>query len=155
MTSSAYPTERVRPAVAADRETWDNLYASYASFYEVAQTPEQREIVWGWITDPDHEIRALILTGGDGQPVGFAHYRPFARPLAASTGCYLDDLFIDPAHRGGGGVNLLLGGLRELARRNGWTVVRWITADDNYRARSVYDRVAKRTAWITYDMGVE
>ncbi len=155
MTSSANPTERVRPAVAADRGAWDRLYAAYASFYEIAQTPEQRETVWGWISDPDHEVKALILTGDDGQPVGFAHYRPFARPLAANTGCYLDDLFIDLAHRGTGGVDLLLAALRELARHNGWTVVRWITADDNYRARSVYDRVARRTAWITYDMGVE
>ncbi len=154
MTSSANPTDHVRPVAVADREAWDRLYAAYAEFYKVAQTAEQRQTVWRWITDPDHEVNALILTGDDGQPVGFAHYRPFARTLAASTGCFLDDLFIDPAHRGGGGVNLLLAALRELARQNGWGVVRWITADDNYRARSVYDRAARRTAWVTYDMDI-
>ncbi len=154
MTSSANPLGPVRPAVAADHAAWVRLFAAYAAFYEVAQTPEHRATVWGWITDPDHDVKALILTGNDGQPVGFAHYRPFALPLAASTGCFLDDLFIDSAHRGGGGVNLLLGALRELARQNGWSVIRWITADDNYRARSVYDRVATRTSWITYDMDV-
>jgi hypothetical protein len=31
-------------------------------------------------------------------------------------------------------------------------VIRWITADDNYRARAVYDRVATRTKWVTYDL---
>lgn len=30
--------------------------------------------------------------------------------------------------------------------------VRWTTADDNYRARAVYDKRAVRTTWITYDM---
>jgi hypothetical protein len=41
--------------------------------------------------------------------------------------------------------------LMRMARERGWSVVRWITADDNYRGRGVYDRVAKRTMWITYD----
>ena len=31
-------------------------------------------------------------------------------------------------------------------------IIRWITADDNHAARSFYDRVAKRTTCITYDM---
>jgi hypothetical protein len=30
--------------------------------------------------------------------------------------------------------------------------MRWTTADDNYRARATYDRLAKRTMWITYEM---
>ena len=148
------PARTVRPTITSDHDVWDRLYADYAGFYEVAQTAENRLTVWDWIMDADHEVNALILLGDDGQPIGFAHYRPFARPLAASTGCYLDDLFIDPAHRGGGGVHALLAELKTIARQNGWGVVRWITADDNYRARSVYDRVARRTAWITYDMDV-
>jgi len=28
----------------------------------------------------------------------------------------------------------------------------WITGDDNYRGRGVYDKVATRTMWITYDL---
>ena len=38
------------------------------------------------------------------------------------------------------------------ADRAGWSVLRWITADNNYRARSAYDQVATRTAWVTYDI---
>ena len=32
-----------------------------------------------------------------------------------------------------------------IAAAEGMSVVRWITADDNYRARTAYDRVATRT----------
>lgn len=32
------------------------------------------------------------------------------------------------------------------------SVVRWTTADDDYRARGTYDQVAVRTSWVTYDM---
>lgn len=87
-----------------------------------------------------------------GRLLGLAHYRPFARPLSATTGCFLDDLFVAPEHRGSGAADLLLGALRGLAAERGWSVVRWITADDNHRARSKYDQVATRTMWVTYDM---
>jgi hypothetical protein len=49
-------------------------------------------------------------------------------------------------------VDALLAELRRQAAAEGWDTVRWITADDNYRARSKYDRVASRTMWVTYDM---
>ncbi|CAA9550285.1 MAG: Acetyltransferase [uncultured Thermomicrobiales bacterium] len=150
--SSGDHATRVRPPSLADFEDWGRLYAAYAGFYGNDQTPAARDLVWGWIHDPHHEVSALLLLDEGGSPVGLAHYRPFARPLAAGRGCYLEDLYVDPAHRGGGGASALLAELRRLARINGWSVVRWITADDNYRARSLYDRVATRTGWITYDM---
>jgi GNAT superfamily N-acetyltransferase len=152
MTSATSGGFWVRPPVGADHDAWAGLYASYAEFYEVEQTAAQRQVVWDWIMDPAHDVQALLLVDASGQPVGLAHFRPFARPLAASTGCFLDDLFVHPSSRGGGGAPVLLNELRRIARERGWSVVRWITADDNYRARAVYDRSATRTHWITYDM---
>ncbi len=87
-----------------------------------------------------------------GRVVGLAHVRPFARPLSATVGGFLDDLHVDESVRGRGAVDALLGALQDLAVERGWSVVRWITADDNYRARGKYDQIAVRTAWITYDM---
>jgi ribosomal protein S18 acetylase RimI-like enzyme len=142
----------VEAPTQADFDLWRQLYRGYAEFYEFDQTDEQAATVWSWIHDPHHEVRALVVREGGGVPVGFAHYRPFARPLRASTGCFLDDLFVSPEHRGFGAVDALLAELRRLAAAEGWDTVRWITADDNYRARSKYDQVATRTMWITYDM---
>jgi GNAT superfamily N-acetyltransferase len=84
--------------------------------------------------------------------VGLAHVRAFARPLSASTGGFLDDLFVDPAARGSGAAQALIGAVAEEGRRRGWSVVRWITARDNARARAVYDRLAAETPWVTYDL---
>ena len=136
----------------ADFSRWRELYRGYAEFYEVAQTDEQAARVWSWLHDPAREQRGLVVRDAKGFPVGLAHYRPFPRPLRASTGGFLDDLFVDPAQRGSGAVDALLAKLRDIARNEGWDVIRWITADDNYRARAKYDAVATRTAWITYDM---
>lgn len=142
---------RIVPLAAQHRTDWERLYAGYAEFYRVTQTPEMRATVWGWIMDPAHEVNALVAEDAAGRAVGLAHYRSFARPLSASTGCFLDDLFVAPETRGQRVGEALIEALAALARERGWSVVRWITADDNYRARTAYDRVATRTMWITYD----
>lgn len=143
---------KIVPLETRHRADWERLYAGYAEFYKVTQTPEMRAKVWGWIHDPAHEVNAVVAEDEAGRAVGLAHYRAFARPLSASTGCFLDDLFVDPSQRGKRVADALLEHLRALAREKGWSTVRWITADDNYRGRGVYDRVGKRTWWITYDM---
>ncbi|MFJ9645526.1 GNAT family N-acetyltransferase [Streptomyces sp. NPDC101206] len=143
---------KVRAVRAEDFAQWRALYRGYADFYRVEQTEEMAGRVWSWLNDPGHEVQALVAEDAGGRLVGLAHYRPFARPLSATVGCFLDDLFVDPAGRGSGAVDLLLARLREIAAEHGWSVVRWITADDNYRARGKYDQVATRTPWITYDM---
>lgn len=141
----------VRPVAPGDRAAWDVLYAGYAAFYRVEQSPAMRDTVWGWLHDTGHPVTGLVAVRGDA-PVGLAHVRPYARPLSASTGGFLDDLFVDPAARGTGAAQALIAAVADLGRARGWTVIRWITAEDNARARAVYDRVAARTPWVTYDI---
>lgn len=143
----------IRSVAADDRAAWDGLYQGYAAFYQVSQTAGMRDTLWSWLMDPDHETCGLVAVGADGL-IGLTHYRPFARPLSASTGCFLDDLFVDPAARGHGAAEALIDGVRDIAAQNGWSVVRWITAENNYRGRGVYDKVAARTPWVTYDIKV-
>ena len=141
-----------RPITAADRPRWEELFAGYATFYKVDQTPQMRETVFGWLMDKDHTSNAFVAEDASGQVVGFTHYRPFVSQLKACTNCFLDDLFVDPAARGSGAAEALIDAVGKTAAQNGWSVVRWITADDNFRGRGVYDKVATRTMWITYDM---
>lgn len=141
----------IRPPVANDRPEWERLYAGYAAFYKVTQTPEMRATVWGWLHDPAHQTRGFVAED-QGRLIGLAHFRPFARPLSASTGGFLDDLFVDPAARGSGAADALIAAIADEGRKQGWTVIRWITAEDNYRARALYDRVAEKTKWATYDI---
>lgn len=138
------------PLAPPHREAWDRLYQGYADFYGVSQTPEMRERVWSWIQA--HEVEGLGAVSDEGALVGLAHFRPFARPLSATIGGFLDDLFVDPAHRSTGAADALIAAVAEEGRRRGWSVIRWITAGDNARARKVYDRVASATPWVTYDI---
>ncbi|MEQ6201503.1 GNAT family N-acetyltransferase [Sulfitobacter sp. HNIBRBA2951] len=140
-----------RPVAPADRPAWEALYAGYAEFYGVPQTPAMRETVWGWLHDPAHEVNGFVAEQ-DGTLIGLTHYRPFHSPLAANTRGFLDDLFVDPIARGSGAAQALIDAVKAEGRARGWALIRWITAEDNYRARGVYDQLADRTPWVTYDV---
>ncbi|WP_211643960.1 GNAT family N-acetyltransferase [Loktanella sp. SALINAS62] len=142
----------IRPLGQSDRTHWDRLYRGYADFYGVNQTDVMRDRVWGWLMDPAHSVDGFVAHADDGNLVGLAHVRPFARPLAAATGLFMDDLFVDAPARGQGIADALILMLADRARRDGHSVLRWITAMDNARARAVYDRHAAETGFATYDL---
>ncbi|MDN4615138.1 GNAT family N-acetyltransferase [Leifsonia sp. F6_8S_P_1B] len=132
--------------------TWLDLYAGYGEFYEQPVTDEKALLVWSWISDPENELEAYFAVDEEGTPIGLAHVREFVRPLDGSKGLYLDDLFVTPDARGAGAGTALLTQLKETAKERGLTVVRWITAKDNETARRLYDAVAEKTKWVTYDL---
>jgi len=149
---TALMTITIRPVEPKDRAAWNQLYAGYAAFYKVTQTEEMRETVWSWLHNPDHETEGFVAENEHGTLIGLTHFRPFARPLSATTGGFLDDLFVSPDARGSGAARLLIEAVAKHGKQRGWSVIRWITAEDNYRARSLYDKVAEKTKWATYDI---
>jgi GNAT superfamily N-acetyltransferase len=141
----------VRRPETEDFAAWSRLYAGYARFYGVEQTEAMRARVWTWLHEAGHDVQGLVAED-QGKLVGLAHFRRFARPLSATVGGFLDDLFVDPAARGSGAAAALIAGVEAEGRARGWSVIRWITAENNYRARQLYDKVATRTPWLTYDI---
>ena len=140
-------------AKVVDKAAWRHLYDGYATFYKRDMTDQIAEAVWGWIHDQDHELEGAVAAV-DGHLVGLAHFRRMPSPLRGQDVGFLDDLFVDPAARGSGAANALFGHLSAVGAERGWGVVRWITADDNYRARALYDRLATKTSWNLYEMPV-
>ncbi len=145
-----------RPVEPGDWEAWQRLFAGYCEFYGRETSEAHFRRVWSWIHD-EQKVHAIVGVprDGEGEPIGLAHLRPWVRPLRAEVSGYLDDLFIAPEVRGTGVFEALFAAIDDLARRQGWTLVRWTTATDNHRAQGAYDRVATRTGWVTYDMPIE
>lgn len=142
----------IRPLHATDRPTWEVLFAAYAAFYKMPQTPQMRAVVWGWLMA---QTAFGFVAEHEGKIIGFAHIRPVAQTLTATTGGFLDDLFVDPASRGTGAARALITAVADDARSKGWSDLSWLTADNNYRARSLYDQLARRAPWITYEMDLK
>ena len=143
----------VRPIEQGDHEAWQRLFHAYREFYEYDEEQDVVDLVWGWINDESHETNALVALVDD-QVVGFAHHREFARPSSGKRGLYLDDLFTEPSVRGKGIGRALITRLGEMARERGFNKVRWITAEDNHTAQRLYDGLAEKTSWLTYDYRV-
>jgi ribosomal protein S18 acetylase RimI-like enzyme len=145
---------RVRDLHERDRAAWQALYAGYGDFYKTPLGDEKADRVWAWLMDPSYEAFGLVAVDENDSPIAIAHYRQFARLLADGVGIYLDDLFTAAQARGTGAGTALIGRLEEIARARGAEVVRWITANDNFVGQKLYDRLATRTMWVTYDLAV-
>lgn len=144
------PTIAVRRLEATDEPRWRELFRGYRDFYRLPESEEIVSRVWGWLNDPDHESQGLIAENDDAV-VALGHYRRFARPSTGTVGLWLDDLFTAPAARGKGAARAIIAHLTRLADSEGHSVVRWITAESNREAQALYDQVAGRTHWVTYD----
>ena len=140
---------------ADDRDEWEVLYHGYAEFYQVPMNDQILDTVWGWIQDDDNPFFGLVAKDETGKALGLMHCRQMASPLRGALVGFLDDLFVSPDARGQGVVEKLYAALNELGKQQGWPFIRWITAENNYRGRAVYDRLSEKTAWVTYQMAMK
>jgi len=144
-------TVTVRPIDLRDADAWRRLFGDYGVFYETQFGDEVLDHVWGLLTTDGSGIDALVAEI-DGVVVGIAHYRSHPDTFSTGRDWYLDDLFTTPAARGAGVASALIGRLTEMARATGGGTLRWITAATNAPAQRLYDRLATRTTWVTYEV---
>ena len=134
----------IREIQLKDKEQWKKLYRGYADFYKVEMNNKIFQTVWNWLHDKNHEVNGSI--------VALAHYRKMPSPLRGQDIGFLDDLFVDPEYRGQKIGEKLINKMKEISKSKGWSLVRWITRDDNARAKSLYDRVSEKTNWDVYEL---
>lgn len=139
----------IRAIELTDRDAWAPLFVAYGEFYETSFTPEVVESTWLRLVTADSGIDGLVAEI-DGAVVGFAHYRSHPDTFSTGRDWFLDDLFVDPAVRGAGTATALIEHLKELADGT----LRWITAESNTTAQSVYDKLATKTTWVTYEVRI-
>ncbi|MGN6324708.1 N-acetyltransferase family protein [Pseudolysinimonas sp.] len=144
---------RVRDLAEGDLPAWRALFRAYGVFYETAFDDAHLDHVGRLLLEPGSGVDAFVAEDDEGRVIGFAHYRAHPDTFSSGSDWYLDDLFVDPDARGHGAATALIEHLVAHARRvaPGGTI-RWITAADNARAQRVYDRVATRTSWVTYEL---
>ncbi|HSI29306.1 MAG: N-acetyltransferase family protein [Methylophilus sp.] len=145
-------TVTIRTIEVNDYASWNQLYSAYATFYAVKQTQDMRDLVWQWIHQSTPLIYALVALDEERNVLGFLHYRTFLRPLAASMGGYVDDIYVVPEARGQGIARQLIKAVVAIGETHQWSVLRWMTAEDNQHARACYDRIAEHTHWQTYQI---
>lgn len=142
-------TLTVRAVKPNDHPQWLELYKGYINFYGRTFDEKKVATLWQWIQD--NKIFCLIAET-EGKIVGLAHYREMLSPLNGFAIGFLDDLFVSPNYRGQQIANALMQALKNKAQEQNWLFIRWITQENNYRAKAFYDRIANKTDWNTYQM---
>ena len=141
----------IRDIQSKDKVQWGKLYKGYADFYKVEMNDKILQTVWSWLHDKSHEVNGLVYEV-DENIVGLAHYRRMPSPLRGQNIGFLDDLFVDPKHRGQRIGEKLINKIKETSNSKGWNLVRWITRENNISAKSLYDRVSEKTTWEVYEL---
>jgi GNAT superfamily N-acetyltransferase len=140
----------IRAVLEDDKADWMRLFRAYGVFYKSSIDDDVMHRVWAWLTDGAHAVSGLVALD-DGVIIGFAHYTRLSDTFTGGPEWFLDDLYVESFARGKGTATALIDGIASHAAANGGGKIRWITAADNATAQSLYDKVAKRTTWVTYE----
>lgn len=139
----------VRDLAPGDRDAWRALFHAYGVFYETDLADEVLDHVWSALLGG--ALRGFVAEQ-DGVVVGFAHVRNHVATFSVGEDWYLEDLFVDPSARSGGVGTAILEHLVKIATWEGGGTLRWVTAETNATAQRVYDKLATRTTWVTYEV---
>ncbi|KAH8653759.1 acyl-CoA N-acyltransferase [Xylariales sp. PMI_506] len=141
---SAAKEFQVSKLTAADFNEWSALFRAYIDFYETTIPDEQYPKTFKRLLDEQSDLHALVLRqgGSDGKMVGIAHFLPQQSPWSEQNVMLLNDLFIDPALRGGGLGRKMIQAVADVSKELGCSRLQWVTKHDNVTARKLYDTMA-------------
>lgn len=137
----------------SDHDRWAELWRLYLEFYETALPAEIYAHTWAQLRNPAAPIFGFgARLGNEAAPlVGITHYLFHAHAWSPKEVCYLQDLYVDAAVRGGGVGKALIERVAEVARGRDCLRLYWTTKEDNVRARRLYDYIARFNGFIRYD----
>jgi GNAT superfamily N-acetyltransferase len=140
----------IRPLTSGDRARWDPLWQGYLRFYRHHLPAEVTDGAFERLIDPKAALHGLVAER-DASLVGFVHYQFHPTTWALRDSCYLEDLYVDPAARGGGVGRQLIHAVYTAADRAQAASVYWMTQEFNADGRALYDTLARRTSLIRYE----
>jgi GNAT superfamily N-acetyltransferase len=147
----------IRDPAPADESAWKRLWAGYNAFYRVSIPDAVTDHTWQRILDPASAIFARLAQGegeAEGDVIGFTLSVLHEGTWTSRPVCYLEDLFVDPAHRRQGVARQLIADLIARARNHCWSRLYWHTRQDN-PARQLYDEFARADDFVRYRLVVE
>jgi GNAT superfamily N-acetyltransferase len=115
----------------------------------VATEENIREHVFG-----ANPVAEVLMAYWDEEPVGFALYFRNFSTFLGQAGIYLEDVFVEPAHRGKGIGKALLTRLAQIAVERKYGRLEWAVLDWNTPSIEFYRSLGAvaKDEWITYQL---
>jgi GNAT superfamily N-acetyltransferase len=140
----------IRPVTLEDRAQWSALWAGYLRFYRQHLPADVTAGTFARLIDKSAPLHGFIAAR-DRTLLGFVHYLFHPTSWSLRENCYLEDLYVDPAARGGGVGRALIQAVYAEADRSQVSSVYWMTQEFNAEGRALYDTLARRTSFIRYE----
>jgi GNAT superfamily N-acetyltransferase len=142
----------IRALTSADEPRWCVLFDGYVRFYEREPSEAITRHALARIHDPASPVHAIVALDASGHVIGMANYLTHENTTQLAPVCYLQDLFVDPEFRGGAVGEQLIDWLIAETTRQGWSRLYWNTKENNYRARSLYDKYVPQSGFLKYSI---
>ncbi len=127
------------------------LWAGYLAFYRASLSERVSRLTFERLCDGEDGLLGLVAVSADDEAIGLAHLIFHASTWSEPGYGYLEDLYVDPAHRGGGVGRALIEAAYAAAVERGVQRVYWQTQQYNAPARSLYDTVGTPTSFMVYE----
>lgn len=143
----------IREATPADVESIHDMIVELAVYEKepnaVLATPQDlHRALFG----DSSALYGHVAESDDGTIVGFALWFLNYSTWLGKHGIYLEDLYVQPEHRGGGYGKALLANLARICVERGYGRLEWWVLDWNSPARGFYESIGAQALqeWIPY-----
>lgn len=139
----------IRRITANDKSQWSELWQGYLNFYRADISPQVSDQTFERL-ERDEQVYGLVAEGKDGKLLGLMHLIFHPSTWSTQGYCYIEDLYVSPLARGQKVSEKLFERAYQLADERGSDRVYWMTQEYNAPARSLYDKIGKRSSFIIY-----
>lgn len=140
----------IRDLGPEDEAQWRQLFDGYVTFYEAQVPADVISSAFERLLANRDGMKGLVAVDRSGRVIGLVNMVFHRSTWSPTWYCYLEDLFVDPAVRGGGVGKALIEATYAEADRRGADRTYWATQQLNATARKLYDRVGVLTEFVQY-----
>lgn len=94
---------------------------------------------WARLIDPDNTQVNGLCAEQNGDLLGIVHYILHPTTGAINPVCYMQDVYVDPAHRRKGIGKRLVQEVTKIGSTEKWARMYWLTQDSNREAKAMYE----------------
>ena len=125
----------IRSLHGRDEDQWRSLW------HENMQNQASEaltETTWTRICSPDSPVYGLGAWSGE-TLTGILHYVLHPTTGSLHHVCYMQDVYVAPAHRRKGIAKAMINELAQVGRQKGWERIYWIVEQNNQEAQNLYE----------------
>lgn len=147
----------IRPAIEADTPLILRFIRKLADYERKADEVQATEAELRRMLFGERPMAEVIIGEQDGEAVGFALYYHNFSTFMGRPGLYLEDIFIDPAHRGKSHGRAMMAHLARLARERDCARFEWSVLNWNETAIGFYQKLGAvpKAEWELYQLSGE